>query len=360
MRGGRRGRGAVELLPMPAPCRVPAFLLLASLAAAAPRPDLPAAPVDPHATVRGITITCPGSGRIWGTEATDAALQEIAALGANWVAIHPYASIAADGRVGGPRTDQALADPEWIRRPIAEAHRLGLKIMIKPHLAYWGSPFAWRGEIRFADPDRRARFFATYEAWIARVAEVSVGADAFVVGTELDGTIDDERAWRGVIAAIRARTDAPLTYAANWDRYEEVRFWDALDAIGIQGYFPLVGHDRLPEPGELEAAWAALVERLEAYGRIHRRSVILAELGYNRSAAAARTPWEHHSGGAAAAETQRRCYEAALPALARSRVVAGAFLWKWMPAGSGRGNFLVNDPAVRAIVAGHWTAPRED
>ena len=44
--------------------------------------------------------------------------------------------------------------PDYIARPIREAHAQGLKVLIKPHIAYWGSPFRWRGEIKFA---RRAQ-----------------------------------------------------------------------------------------------------------------------------------------------------------------------------------------------------------
>jgi hypothetical protein len=48
-----------------------------------------------------------------------------------------------------------------------------------------------------------------------------------------------EKEWRRVIAAVRGVTSARLTYAANFDAYQRVAFWDALDAIGIQAYFPL-------------------------------------------------------------------------------------------------------------------------
>ncbi|MCW0295075.1 hypothetical protein NIL11_27035, partial [Klebsiella pneumoniae] len=93
--------------------------------------------------------------------------------------------------------------------------------------------------------------------------------------------------WRRVIVEVRRRTGVPLTYAANWDKYEHVSFWDALDVIGIQAYFPLVDRPGLPEPADLDRAWSRLLERLRAFARRHHRKVLLAELGYNRSAEAA-------------------------------------------------------------------------
>ena len=120
-------------------------------------------------------------------------MRQLKALGVNWIAIHPYAGIRADGTVGSRRRDNA--DSSHLIRPIREAHALGLKIMIKPHLAYWGSPFRWRGDITFETDQQWQRFFTDYRRWIVRLAEICHDADAFVVGTELDRTIAHEDHW---------------------------------------------------------------------------------------------------------------------------------------------------------------------
>jgi len=329
--------------------------LVAAILAAALSAAAPAAERDPHARVRGMTVTCPRAGQIWATETMVRTMEELKGLGVNWIAIHPYASIRRDGTVGGLRFD-----PSWVRNPIEEAHRLGLKLMIKPHLAYWGSGFSWRGEIDFETDEQRNRFFDSYERWIARVAEIAHDADAFVVGTELDRTVGHDARWRQIVRSVRAKTSAPLTYSASWDTYEQVGFWDALDAIAIQSYFPLVDHDGLPSEEELERAWAALIDRLENYGRRLDRKVVLGELGYNRSQFAALRPWDYAQGGEHAEEIQRRCLRAALAALANTEIVAGAFLWKWFPGEHGRfgGNFLQSSPAMREIIAARWEGVR--
>jgi hypothetical protein len=276
-------------------------------------------------------------------------------LGVNWVSIHPYGGIRGDGTVGRSGIDRLYDDPRWLTRAIREAHARGLQIMIKPHIAYWGSRFSWRGEILFQEEAAWNRFFDTYQAWITKVARLSKGCDAFVIGTELDQTIHREERWREIISAVRNEVDVPLTYSAGWDKFRSVPFWDALDVIGIQSYFPLVNHEESPGDEELALAWSALVAELEGYGQEHDRPIVLAELGYNRSLEAAVRPWTYRQDGAAAAEDiQIRCLETALSALAGSEGIVGAFLWKWFPGEYSRGNFRKSAPAVRRVIASHW------
>ena len=303
-----------------------------------------------------MTISCPGAGLIWGSDLMVQAMQNLKELGVNWITIHPYAGIRPDGTVGGGGMQRMYANPAWLTRPIAEAHRLGLKIMIKPHLAYWGSGFGWSGEIEFETDREWDRFFDTYEKWITMVAELSGDADAFVVGTELEKTVHHERRWRSMIQAVRERIDVPLTYSAGWDRFEWVHFWDALDVIGIQAYFPLVDAEGLPAQLDLDASWSRLARRLETYGQAHDRKIVLAELGYNRSDLAALRPWEYRQGGEHAEEIQRRCLIAALKAIEQSETVVGAFLWKWFPDENSRArrDFLKSTPTMRAVIAEHW------
>lgn len=338
------------------------LFVIASLAVATPtiEPNLDShitTPIDPFKQVRGITISCPRAGQIWGTDEMVQTMRHLRKMGVNWVTIHPYASIRSDGTVGSSNIQGLYRDPVWLTRPIREAHALGLKIMIKPHIAYWGTPFSWRQKITFKTERQWKRFFSTYERWITMVAELSANADAFVVGTELGGTDHRQSDWRRIIAAVRSLFNGPLTYAANWDRFEEVGFWDAVDVIGIQSYFPLVKAAGLPTQQELDHAWTNLVHRLEQFGMRHNRNVLLTELGYNRSEFAAMRPWDYRQGGQHAEEIQRRCLDAALRAIEQTDLVSGGFLWKWFPGRTHHENFLLNAPAMRQIIAQNWMPP---
>jgi len=311
-----------------------------------------------------MTISCQTNGREWGTPDFARELDRLRALGANWVAIHPYARIHGDGHVGW-RAWPPNEPPRHVAFPIAAARARDVGILVKPHLAYWGSPFAWRGAIDFADEGERARFFDEYHAWIVALAEAASDADAFAVGTELDRLLEpeDEPRWRALIADVRTRTDARLTYAANWADFERVPFWDALDCIGVQAYFPLTDCAVDPTEDELATAWRPWLERLRALSERTGKPVVFTELGYDAQAKAACEPWigrpwhgyESRRHSAAEAELQRRCYAAALDVLERERDwLRGAFLWKWFVGPAPRADFVVDTPALRALLSERW------
>ena len=299
-----------------------AFLILAALSGVA-------VPLHAAAPVRGITLSTHRDGDDWGWDSIEPTLDRIEELGATWVAIHPYAWIGDDGTVHFRELDPE-APPASIARPIAEAHRRGLKILIKPHLGYWHSRFSWRGEIAFDSPEDWDRFFRTYEAWITQLAAASREADGYCVGTELDATLAHESAWRRIIASIRQATSAPLSYAANWADYRDVPFWDAVDVIGVQAYFPL-SESRDPSEDELRAGWIDILSEIEDYAAKRDRHVIFTELGYDQSHLAAARPWDPRRDGEAAAELQARCLRVALELIEDEPRVIGAFLWKWFP-----------------------------
>lgn len=319
--------------------------------------------------VRGMTISCQTWGREWGTDGFARELDALRELGVNWVAIHPYAGIRGDGALEWRDLDPA-APPEWIARPIREAHARGMSILVVPHIAQWGSPWRYRGEIEFADPAAVERFFADYTRWITAVAACACGADGFAVASELDRLACHEERWRRVIAAVRGVTDSHLTWAASWNCYRDVRFWDALDCIGVQAYFPLSTAED-PSADELRAAWVPILADLRGLHERTGKPVVFTELGYNRSLAAAREPWAYaQDRGAEAARAealQVRCLETALAAIeGESAWLRGAILWKWFVGStraedaprrgspSHRENFLMSEPAVRAAIASVW------
>jgi hypothetical protein len=309
-------------------------------------------PLTAGGTVQGMTISCQTWGWEWGTDAMVSTMAELKGLGVNWIAIHPYARIRDDGTVQAEGLDDGA--PDWLERPIREAHALGQQIMIKPHLAYWRSKWSWRGEIDFPDPAQRARFWATYPRWIERLAELSSTADAFVVGTELDRITGDEARWRSLITDVRSHTDAHLTFASNWDAYATLPFWDALDAIGVQAYFPVAAGEGPPDDATLRAGWQGVLGDLTALQQRIGKPVVFTELGYNESARAAHEPWAYDRGGPGAADVQSRCLRVALESIAATSTVSGAFLWKWFPGELQMGDFLMASPSTRAVIAQAW------
>lgn len=318
-----------------------------------------AAPLQ-EAKINGMTVSTPRGSAEWGKDHMVPTITDLKGLGVNWIQIHPYARIERNGEVRwrGRGYDGDSA-PDWLRRPIEEAHRQGVKIFIKPHLAHWGN-YSWRGEIAYEDEAERERFFRTYTEWIRAIARFSHDADAFSVGTELDRTVQHERQWREVIGAVREEYSGPLTYAANWTDYQRVPFWDALDAIGIQAYFPVLeggpkDDATVPAQEEFDAGWERIMAQLQEFSHQHDKIVVFTELGYNNSWKAPYEPWDFSEvGGINADQLQARCMQAALAAIAGEPTVVGAFLWKWFPGDYRPRDFAMSDPAIRKIIAQYW------
>ncbi|MEQ9461136.1 MAG: glycoside hydrolase TIM-barrel-like domain-containing protein [Phycisphaeraceae bacterium] len=307
--------------------------------------------------VRGMTVSCFRNGRgEWDGPEMGPTLTDLQGLGVNAVATHPYARIGGDGSVGY----RVVADDPMVLVPAALAKRRGMALMLKPHLAYWRSPFAWRGEITFNDEASWARFFEAYRVFILHQAELAErgGVTLFVVGTELQGTVHREASWRALIAEVRGVYSGRLTYAANWDVYEEVPFWDALDVIGVQAYFPLSNAER-PRDAELRSSWGRVMERLRLHSAEQERPVLFTELGYAPSVNAAREPWLDEPRGEIVPEGEelkRRCLRIALEVTGEAGPwFEGVYLWKWFPTDRViRRNFVLQYPEARALLSEAW------
>lgn len=94
--------------------------------------------------------------------------------------------------------------------------------------------------------------------------------------------------WLRVIEEARASYSGRLTYAANFDQYEDVGFWPQLDLIGINAYFPLRDRwqpeiDRRELEAALEAGWRSVLGAIDDLRRragVPEHQVLFTELGY--------------------------------------------------------------------------------
>ncbi len=107
--------------------------------------------------------------------------------------------------------------------------------------------------------------------------------------------------WQGLIAATREVFSGKLTYAANFDHYDQVAFWPELDFIGINAYFSLRPHLD-DEPGRDELldrftdAWRGVFARIDGFRRekgLEDTPVVFTEIGYTFRRYSTVEPWNH-------------------------------------------------------------------
>ena len=312
-------------------------------------------PTQADPFIKGMTISCQTWGYEWATPEMKEALYELKSLGVNSFAIHPYARIAEDGRVNFRKNP----DPEHIITPLKWAKELNMRVMLKPHLAYWGTKFRWRGDIDFKTDSEWERFFKDYQIWIVEMAKIAqeYGADIFCIGLEYKHSLSYEHYWRKIISEVRKVYSGKLTYAANWDVFQKVKFWDALDYIGIQAYFPLVENEN-PSDGQIREAWATIFSQINSFSKKHNMKTIFTEIGYNTSLEAARIPWsQNKSHEAAALKMQERCLRIVLEESQNKDFLSGIFLWKWFAETRPfeyHENFNLQRPRVKKLIKQLW------
>ncbi len=261
---------------------------------------------------------------------------EVRQLGANWIALVPFAFM----REGEPEVFYGSSPYQWwgerlegLKRNIELAHKNGLKVMLKPQIYIHQG---WVGDLHFETEADWQIWERTYEDYLFQLLELAraEGVEMFCLGTEFKAcTRAREKFWRKLIADFRRLYSGKLVYSANWDYFEQVPFWDALDYIGISAYFPL-SERGTPRKSELLEAWKPLISRMKALSETHGRKVVFTEFGYLSVDGCAGKTWELeksiHSLQVNQA-AQAIAIDALYSALWHRSFWAGGFLWKWFP-----------------------------
>ena len=250
-----------------------------------------------------------------------------------WIALNPF---AYQRQVDSPWL-QFGGDPpdEHLRHAIRQAHELGLKVMLKPHI--WLSAQSadhWRGTIAMGTEDDWNQWFDNYRRFILYYAAIAEQeeVDVLCVGVELARTaLEREQDWRRVIAEVRNRYSGPLVYAANWwGEYEHVQFWDALDYIGINAFFPL---SDVPQPNlaSLRRNAEKVAGEIALLHQTSGKPVIFTEVGFKSISGASVRPWEwpRRFEPSVSLEEQAGCYQAILETFWDKPWFYGMYWWKW-------------------------------
>ena len=235
-----------------------------------------------------------------------------------WTQFQGDSSVIVPGTETAPRANLA--------RAIRSARAAGLKVLVRPYID--PSDGTLRGAV---GPDSVPRWFDSYTAFLLRYADLAQreGATGFVVGTEMVSMSKYAAAWRALVAKVRAHFKGFVTYQANWDEAERVRWWDALDAVSISAYYPLAAAAGATVP-QLEHGWRRWLAAVQAIHKRSGRPVMFGEIGYRTVTTAAVEPWSIDP-APFSATAQRNAYEAALRVWYRVPWFAGLHWWYLPP-----------------------------
>lgn len=257
---------------------------------------------------------------------------QLDSLGVNWMSQMPYAFM----RNGKPEIHFNHSRQWWgesARGIIATtvlARRYKINTLLKPQIWMGGE---YTGKFKLASAEEWRSWEKDYEKFIlffARVAD-SMQHESFCIGTELQPSIVQNPAfWNHLIDTIRSFYSGKLTYASNWDEYRRVPFWQKLDWIGINAYFPL-SPDKTPSVKKLLAGWKRVIPTMKDFSDSVQRPVVFTEIGYKSVDACAWEPWNPAS-KEYNLQAQQHAYYAFLAAFSKEKSwFKGYFLWKWYP-----------------------------
>ena len=282
-------------------------------------------------------------------------------LASDAVALVPYGFTSADKPTAIRRAGNSIGteSDESLRVATADARQLGLRVMMKPQI--WLSYQVWPSDIDFETDQEWDAWFESYESWILSYALLAeeLRVDLFCVGTELTHpALERPEQFRQVIAKVRRVYHGPLTYAANWyQEFEALTFWDALDLVGLDNYYPLADSADSGEE-QLRVAAARVADRIEAVALRVRKPVIFTEVGFPSVRAAGTAK---HEGSPTDLERQALLYRVTFETYWSRSWFYGFYWWKWFSdpknAGPGGDEWTPRGKPAERVVADWYAKP---
>jgi len=261
------------------------------------------------------------------TPESDASLAKAYNDGCNWIAICIWwFQDNINSTAIGPDYSLYSATPGSVVHAIQRCHELGMKVMLKPMVDCRDG--TWRGQI-----NPSTGWFTAYQNFINFWADIAQNnnVELFCVGCELENTVSWSSSWRVVIQNVRTHYSGPLTYAANHGSEQNVSWWDVLNYIGIDAYYPLTTSND-PNLDELKAAWSSRADAIESWRNTNwpGMDIIFTEVGYQSLDGTNQTPWwTDPAGSTIDLQEQADCYEALLSQCRLRSWWRGAFWWNW-------------------------------
>ncbi|MDA7502015.1 hypothetical protein N8482_01950 [Chitinophagales bacterium] len=257
---------------------------------------------------------------------------------ANWISLVYYQYGSYENGAFDTKLDYSPIDQKWgetdegLRIMCRNAHEQGLQIMLKPSIWFpeYGWPGDWKGkENEWQKWEASLRKFILAAARLAAEEKVEL----LCFATELKSTIRERPEFIDqLITEIKEIYSGKLCYAANWDNYNSIPFWDRMDYIGVDAYFPLDKNND-PSVEELNKAWEKPIQQLKRFSKKMGKDILFTEYGYKSMNGATWKQWEIENLVGyypANLDIQTNGYQAIFESLWQEDWMAGGFLWYWL------------------------------
>ncbi len=265
-----------------------------------------------------------------GSEA-DRSIKKLKEIGVNSITIIPYSGFRSMTKPApiefsnsaGSENDASIIHSAY------EAHQNGMSVMIKPQLWSW---LGWTGDITMGSQKDWDLFFEYYEQWIIHYALMAelYDVEMFCIGVEFqNASLSEHNKWDDLFDKVRKIYSGKITYAANWGtEFETVSFWDKLDYISVNCYYPLSAKTD-PTDAELLAAFEKNLDIIERVHIKYNLPVLFTEIGFKSIAAPWINPHKDADEQDYSEDAQKRCYSIMQQAMADEDWIKGVYFWKW-------------------------------
>ncbi|TVZ15584.1 glycoside hydrolase family 113 [Maribacter sp. MAR_2009_72] len=260
-------------------------------------------------------------------------VDEILNIYANSAAVMPFGFIR---EVNNPQIT-FNTDRQWFGETkkgaaqyIHMLHENGVSVMMKPQI--WISKGIFTGKLKMDNEQHWQQLEESYRHFMMTYARLAAErkVDILCIGTELEQFVQARpEFWNMLIAEIRETYKGKLTYAANWDEFERVPFWEQLDYIGVDAYFPL-SEAKTPTVNELIAGWQPWKSKLAALSTEKQKPILFTEYGYRSMDYTAKKPWlVDRTEEKPNMVSQVNCKKAIYAEFWNEKWFAGGYVWKW-------------------------------
>ena len=260
-------------------------------------------------------------------------IEPIVRLNANYAAIMPFGfikNLQHPEIVYNSERQWFGETKEGVKQYVEKLHQNNILVMVKPQIWIWHGEYT--GDLQMTSEEDWHVLENSYRKFIldfAKVAEENK-VDIYCIGTELEQFIVHRPGyWKDLISEIKTIYKGKLTYAANWDEYKRVPFWEQLDYIGIDAYFP-VSESKTPTIEEAKLGWKPWKEEMISVSTKANKKIIFTEYGYRSVNYSGKEPWKSDRNmGEVNLKAQEILTKALFEEIWNEEWFAGGFLWKW-------------------------------